>query len=193
LNTGNFAAGIKATDLWWFKVLDNGKYLTSSSVSNNVWHCPAVTSQNINPIVTGYYKFPCEGYGPMENGHGDYSAGIIRYGMNTDGKTPLSSRKLSQLSRPSQTCLMGDVGIPKFPLDYGKDRIPVYGYYTEITTFQPTLIGGMAAGWATSPYKQPACRHYGRAAFSFCDGHAENWKWSDLRANLNDVFAINSY
>src|SRR5277367_1879358 len=32
LNTGNYLTGL--TTSWWFTVLDNGKYLTSSSVSN---------------------------------------------------------------------------------------------------------------------------------------------------------------
>ena len=31
-----------------------------------------------------------------------------------------------------------------------------------------------------------------RAVSSFCDGHAESWKWPDTRANNNDVFAVSS-
>ena len=188
LNTGNFAAGIRPWDLWWFKILDDGKYLTSSSISNNVWRCPSVGNTEINSAVTAYYKSPCEGYGPLENGQGDYHGGIIRYGMNTDGRTPLGSRKPSQLSRPSQIWLIGDVGVPKSSIDNGKDLMPK-AYYTEISTFQPSPFGG----WRNAPYKQPACRHYGRAVFSFCDGHVENWKWADLRANNGDVFAVKSY
>lgn len=194
LNTGNYAVGIKLTDLWWFTILDNSKYMTSSSVSNNIWRCPAVMDANINPLVVATFKSPCEGYGPLENGKGDYTGGVIRYGLNTDGKTPLGSRKLSQIRRPSQIWLMGDVGVPKSSVDYGKDRIPVGGYYTEITTFQPYLLLGGQGGWLNPPYKQPACRHSGgRAAFSFCDGHVENWKWANLRADVGDVFAVNSY
>jgi prepilin-type N-terminal cleavage/methylation domain-containing protein/prepilin-type processing-associated H-X9-DG protein len=188
LNTGNFLAGL--TTNWWFTILDNGKYLTSSSVSNNVWRCPSVLDANINPNAVAYYNSPCEGYGPLENGHGNYYGGIIRYGLNTDGKTPLGSLKLTQLRRGSQIWMIGDVGVPKYPaFDGPKDRIPAYGYYTEITTFQPTPTGG----WTTLPYKQPACRHNNRAVFSFCDGHVEDWKWTDLRADNNDVFAVNSY
>lgn len=183
LNTGNFAAGL--TPNWWFNVLDTGKYLTSSSVSNNVWRCPAVMDADISPAVTTYYKSPCEGFGPLEGNN--YTAGIIRYGVNTDGKTPLGSLKLTQLKRPSQIWLMGDVGVPKTGL--ALDRLPTAGYYTEITTKQP----GPASGWAVSPYKQPACRHNSRAIFSFCDGHVESWKWADLRANISDLFAVTSY
>ena len=183
LNTGTWPG---VSTVWWFNVLDNGKYLTSSSVSNNVWHCPAVMNANISAGVTAYYKSHCEGYGPLE---GDtITTGIIRYGFNSDGTT-LGSLKLTQLRRPSQIWLIGDVGIPKYAIDDSKDQIPRGGYYTEITTKQPSP----SAGWTVNPYKQPASRHDNRAVFSFCDGHVENWKWSDLRANNNDVFAVNSY
>ena len=188
LNSGNFPN--YTTTNWWFTILDNGKYLTSSSVSNNVWRCPSVLDANINPTTVAYYKSPCEGYGPLENGNGNYHGGIVRYGLDTDGKTPLGSLKLSQIRRGSQIWLIGDVGVPKYSIDSTKDRIPTFGYYTEITTFQPTP----AKGWSASPpYKQPACRHNSRAVFSFCDGHVEDWKWADLRADNNDVFAVNSY
>ena len=46
--------------------------------------------------------------------------------------------------------------------------------------------------WA-SPGKQAACRHGGRAAFAFCDGHVEQWEWEDLKDNRLDVFAVNSF
>jgi prepilin-type N-terminal cleavage/methylation domain-containing protein/prepilin-type processing-associated H-X9-DG protein len=184
LNTGTWPA---VTTNWWFTVLDNGKYLTRTSVSNNVWRCPAVLDANINSAVTAYYQSPCEGYGPLEGN--TITAGIVRYALNTDDITPLGSRKLSQLKRSSDIWLMGDVGIPKITFELAKDQMPKYGYYTEISTKQPNPT----SGWATTPYKQPACRHYGRAVFSFCDGHAENWKWTDLRADKDDVFAVNSY
>src|SRR5258706_424684 len=51
---------------WYFKVLDNGKYLTSSSSSNNVWRCPVVQDAEILPAVVAYFQSPCEGYGPSE-------------------------------------------------------------------------------------------------------------------------------
>ncbi len=183
LNTGTWPG---VTTIWWFNILDDGKYLTSISVSNNVWHCPTVMPADINAGTTTYYKSPCEGYGPLEGN--TITTGIVRYGINTDG-TRLGSLKLTQIKRASQIWLMGDVGIPKFPFEYSKDQIPRGGYYTEVTTKQPSPT----AGWTVTPYKQPAFRHLKRAVFSFCDGHAENWKWDDLRANNNDVFAVNSY
>jgi prepilin-type N-terminal cleavage/methylation domain-containing protein len=190
LNTGNFFHGLTPTDLWWFAVLNNCKYLTSSTISNNVWRCPSVLAGNISATVVSYYNSPCEGYGPVENGHGNYRGGVIRYGLNIDGRTPLGSLRLAQIRRPSQIWMIGDVGVPKYGIEDTKDRMPLYGYYTEISTFQPTPSGG----WTTaSPYKQPACRHDNRAVFSCCDGHVEDWKWTDLRADNNDVFAVNSY
>jgi prepilin-type N-terminal cleavage/methylation domain-containing protein/prepilin-type processing-associated H-X9-DG protein len=181
LNTGVFP-NLIITKGWWYNILDNGKYVTSSTVSNNLWRCPAVLEGDISTV----FNSRCEGYGPLENGLGDYSGGIVRYSVDPKGHL-LGSLKLSQIRRPSQIWLMGDVGVPKFPIDTVLGRLPSE-YLTEITTFQPT-----SAGWKSPPFKQPACRHYGRAVFSLCDGHVENWKWADLRANNNDVFAVNSY
>jgi prepilin-type N-terminal cleavage/methylation domain-containing protein/prepilin-type processing-associated H-X9-DG protein len=179
LNTGTWPA---VTTDWWFKILDNGKYLTSTTVSNNVWRCPVVRDQDIDPSVVAFFKSPCEGYGPLEGN--SITTGIIRYGQNTDGSS-LGSLKLAQIKRTSQIWLIGDVGYPKSGLT--ADKMPP-AYYTEITTKQPTLT----AGWTIPPFKQPAVRHSGRAVFSHCDGHVESWKWSDLRQNKNDVFAVNS-
>ncbi len=179
LNTGTWPA---FTINWWFKILDSGNYITSSTISNNVWRCPAVKATDIDPGVVGFFNAPCEGYGPLEGN--TIKEGIIRYGRNTDGSN-LGSRKLTQIQRASQIWLVGDVGYPK--IGSTVDQMPT-AYYTEITTKQPSPAGG----WTAAPYKQPAARHNGRAVFSFCDGHVENWKWSDLRTNKSDVFAINS-
>jgi prepilin-type N-terminal cleavage/methylation domain-containing protein/prepilin-type processing-associated H-X9-DG protein len=185
LNTGNFASGL--TPDWWFRTLDKGKYLTSSSTSNNIWRCTAVTDADINPLATAYFRSPVEGYGPLEGN--SYTAGIVRYGLNSDG-SPLGSRKLNEIRRASQVWLIGDVGVPKSTVRTRTDQAAPTEYWTEIVTFQPRP--GM--GWNLRvPPKQPACRHEGRAVFSFCDGHVERWKWSDLLENRNDVFAIDSY
>ncbi len=186
LNVGVFPNTISGTN-WWFNILDRGKYLTSTSVSNNIWRCPAVMQADIPPSVTAYYQSPCEGYGPVENGNGNFLAGIIRYGTTTAG-APLGSLKLNDITRASQVWLMGDVGVPKKFASF--DAFYYSGYFTEITTFQPVP----KTGWSTSaPNKQPACRHNYRAIFSACDGHTERWLWADLRANKNDVFGENSY
>lgn len=182
LNTGNFAAGL--TTNWWFDILSSSKYITRASESNNIWRCPAVMNADIEASVDNYYGgIQVGGYGPVE---GDtYTEGIIRYGLNVD-KSPLGSLKLTQVRRSSQIWLMGDVGVPK--TSQTKDAMPS-AYYTEITTKQPIP----SIGWAISPYKQPACRHNKLAVFSCCDGHLESWRWANLRNDLNDVFAVNSY
>jgi len=83
--------------------------------------------------------------------------------------------------------LIGDVGDPN-PQQTTVTKPKAY--VTDITTKQPDP----STGWLAQPnQKQPGCRHNGRAVFSFCDGHVESWRWVDLRNNLNDVFAINSY
>jgi prepilin-type N-terminal cleavage/methylation domain-containing protein/prepilin-type processing-associated H-X9-DG protein len=170
---------------WWFKIMDNGKYLTSSSTSNSVWRCPAVRPSDILATTVSYYQSPCEGYGPLEGN--TYTAGVIRYPKDGSGNI-LGSKKLSQISRASQIWLIGDVGTFKlgFP---PQDKMPP-AYNTEVTTKQPDPNTGWRSATAG---KQPAARHNGRAEFSFCDGHVEGWKWADLRANLNDLFALTSY
>lgn len=179
LNTGVWPA---VTPDWWFKILDDGKYLTSSTISNNVWRCTAVKDTDISPAMVSYFKSPCEGYGPLEGN--SYTMGVIRYGKNTDGSN-LGSLKLTQIKRTSQIWLIGDVGYPKSALTEDKEHP---AYFTEVTTKQPST----SSGWAIAPYKQPATRHGGRAVFSLSDGHVESWKWTDLRKNKDDAFAVNS-
>ncbi len=186
LNTGCFATVL--TTNWWFTIISSGKYITTVGDSNNIWLCPAVQNSDILPGTDAYYGgIQVGGYGPVEGD--DYTEGIIRYGLNTDNSA-LGSLKLTQINRASQIWLMGDVGVPKLASDESRNAQPAGGYNTEITTKQPEEPNG---GWTFSPYKQPACRHNNLAVFSFCDGHLEAWKWAELRANFNDVFAENSY
>jgi prepilin-type N-terminal cleavage/methylation domain-containing protein/prepilin-type processing-associated H-X9-DG protein len=169
---------------WWFNILDEGKYVPPTAISNHIWRCPAVADGDILQAVTDYYGVAWEGYGPLE-GNTD-TAGIIRYAIQSDGVTLMGSRKLTELIRPSQLWLMGDVGVPK--LGRFPDSLPVGGYYTEITTKTPDT----AVGW-TRVLKQPACRHVKRAVVTFCDGHTEAWSFQDLRGDKSDVFAITSF
>jgi prepilin-type N-terminal cleavage/methylation domain-containing protein/prepilin-type processing-associated H-X9-DG protein len=179
LNTGTWPG---VTTFWYFKILDEGRYITSSSTSNNVWRCSAVRNEDIDAAMVAFAQSPCEGFGPLEGN--SLTTGIVRYGKNTDGSN-LGSRKLTEIRRASQIWLIGDVGYPK--TGQTMDRMPAR-YSTEITTKQPNPT----LGWAMAPYKQPAARHNARAVFSFIDGHVEAWKWIDLRKNKDDVFAINS-
>jgi len=186
LNTGNYNSGTAAQGDWWFNILDQGKYVTASGQTNDVWRCPAVQDTDISSGVIGYYGISWQGYGPLQDVAND-AGGVIRFGTTSSGAT-LGSMKLPNIHRTSQIWMMGDVGVPKAAV-WG-DSFPGCGYNTEIVTFQPDP----KAGWTqNSPAKQPGCRHNVRSQFVACDGHTESWKWSDLRADLNDVFCINSY
>ena len=55
LNTGTWPA---VTAVWYFKILDEGKYLTSNAISNNVWRCPVVKAADIDPGVVAYRGSP---------------------------------------------------------------------------------------------------------------------------------------
>jgi len=171
---------------WWYDIMDSAKIITSSAQTNSstVWRCPVVQDGDIFTVYPGTpQQSRPQGYGPSEGNA--TTAGIIRY-LSVGG-----SKKLSQINRTSQIWLIGDVGSPKNGQG-AQDKLPTGGYNTELTTKQPLVSSGWASQ-ASANYKQPACRHGGRANFSFCDGHVETWKWEDLRANKDDVFAKNSY
>ncbi len=173
-------------EFWYFQYLANGNYITSSTVSNNVWRCPAV--QDADLITGNFYGIKLEGYGPMEGNN--TTASIFRFGNNG------GSRKLSSLRRASQLWMFGDVGVPKSAAELTSNVFPKSGYNTEFSTRQPNPPGLLPGqGWANAPtpQKQAACRHNRHAVFVLCDGHSETWKWEDLVSDATDVFAINSF
>ena len=183
LNDKNFAT--HSTN-WWYKIMDSGNYLTSSSQSNNVWRCTAVKDSDIVAGTVSYYNSPCEGFGPLED-TSNPANGVIRYYLDLAGKVQ-GSRKMNTIGRASQIWLIGDVGTPKS--GGSVNQLPASGYYTDITVIKPVI----GSGWTTVPaHKQAACRHSSRANFSACDGHVETGKWSDLSTDANDVFAITSF
>jgi prepilin-type N-terminal cleavage/methylation domain-containing protein len=193
LGTGAFPPA--AGDLWYFQLLSNGKYITSDTISNNIWRCPAVKDEDL--IGGLFYGIKLEGYGPLEGNSGNDS-GILRF--TYVGGQKEGSRKLGSLTRPSQLWLFGDVGVPKNSADAANNRFPSGGYNTEFTTRQPMPPGLLPGqGWAgalaagVTPIKQAACRHDRRAVFVLCDGHSDRWKWEDLVSDKDDIFAIRSY
>ena len=165
--------GVAPDGLWWWQTLSSNRYVTSSSISNNIWRCPAVRDKDINTVFGARW----EGYGPVEST-------VIRYGFQSDGRTPLHSRRILDIRRPSQVWLMGDTGVPNNP-----NKVPSSGYRTEIVTFPPDPA---TRDWKIyTPPKQPGCRHNSRANIVFVDGHFESWKYQDLRNNRSDIFAFN--
>ncbi len=181
LNSANFTSH---TTNWWFTYLSG--YITSVAQTNNIWHCPAVMNNDIQAGTVSYYSSPCEGYGPMED-TGNPLNSIIRYYLDLSGNVQ-GARKMTTLHRASQLWLIGDVGTPKTA--NWPNTFPTCGYNTDITVIKPVPN----FGWKTVPsQKQAACRHNAQAAFSFCDGHVETWKWLNLDTDVNDVFALNSF
>ena len=173
LYDGYWTAGgmIPAGQQWYFQIMTNGNYVTSHSVSNNVWRCAAVRDQD----QTVFAGVRWEGYGPQEGN-------IIRYAMDPANPTqPLHSRRMTEINRPDSIWLLGDVGVP-----YDPNNVPNSGYRTEIVTFAPPQAA--TPQWAGNPLKQPACRHNLRAEINFVDGHVEAWLYPDLRANRNNIF-----
>jgi len=191
LNTGGWTTGFTPNQ-WWTGILDQGRYITSTAQTNNtVWRCPVVQDKDISLSVTAFFGQPMLGYGPIEDNLTGIK-GVIRFGTGPNGN-PLGSRRLSELKSTSQIWLMGDVGIPK--TGYSPPNVMPTAYFTEEVTYQPVInnyqpsAGGFTTG---NPLKQPGCRHDTRAVFSCCDGHTESWKWSDLRADKDDVFGLTS-
>jgi len=210
LNDGSFTT--MRTHNWWMQILSKDGYITSVAISNNVWRCPVVKDGDIPPVAPPYFKCPVEGYGPFvgtgygTGANGDRTTGIIRYSWNVDD-AHLGSRKLTEVLRPSQIWLVGDVGVPKanrwwrIPNPYrAKDEFPGSDYWAEMQTFTPLPDSGWREYGPVGPVpmgragadKQPACRHNERAVFTLFDGHVGAWRWSDLRHDKLDVFAIRS-
>ena len=193
-----YQSPIPAGNMWYFTYLDNGKYLTGSTVSKNVWRCPMVQDADILPGTTNFFSGNlCEGYGPFQGNvtgvASDVVNGIIRYAM-ANATTPLGSLKFTQLRRSSQIWLLGDVGDPKSGVaTTASSACPGdNGYYSDADLKQPAPVAA-PIGWAAATAdKEAACRHSGRAVFTLFDGHSESWKCADLASDVNDVFAVHS-
>lgn len=198
VNTGWFG-NTGTPNLWHFQLLSNGKYITGTAVSNNVWRCTTVNDKDIQASTVAYFNGnPCEGYGPFEGNTAgvasDTTNGVLRYAYGNGGPPALGSQKLTQLKRPAQIWLFGDVGRPKSGTATTTTTMPPgdNGYYTDANMKQPGPADA-PVGWATSSAdKEAACRHNGRAVFSLCDGHSDRRKLIDLATDAEDVFAIKS-
>jgi prepilin-type N-terminal cleavage/methylation domain-containing protein/prepilin-type processing-associated H-X9-DG protein len=198
VNTGWFG-NTAHPNLWYFELLSTNKYITSSIVSNSVWRCPVVQDRDIQAATKTYFNGnPCEGYGPFEGNQAgvasDLNHGILRYAYAGSLTAPLGSLRMSQLRHASTDWLLGDVGDPKSGVPTTVNTTPPSdtGYYTDATAKQPAPAA-TPVGWAASSAdKEAACRHNGRAVFTFCDGHSESWKLRDFETDVNDVFAIQS-
>jgi prepilin-type processing-associated H-X9-DG protein/prepilin-type N-terminal cleavage/methylation domain-containing protein len=186
LYNGYWTSGgmIPAGQQWYFQIMTNGNYMTSHTVSNNVWRCPAVRDQDQSTFA----GIRWEGYGPQEGN-------IIRYALNPSNPAQqLHSRRIQEVNRPSSLWLIGDVGYPR-----QNTLPPSGGYMTEIVTFSPKADGHFGQGNAADPSgisnggvaKQPACRHGGgRANISMVDGHVESRLYNEITNNVGNIFGV---
>jgi prepilin-type processing-associated H-X9-DG protein len=165
--------GFPGAQFYWAKLTNGayvGKDIDTKANPNLVWHCPEVQQQDMNGI--GTFGFNLGGYGPVEST-------IIRYLWTATGG-PLGSRKLAEITRPTQIWLMGDIGSLKNTAA-GPVGGPVYGYTTAPTTFPP------AAGVLTDDH-QPAIRHSKKANVTLVDGHTEAFDLPTMTNNVNNMF-----
>jgi prepilin-type N-terminal cleavage/methylation domain-containing protein/prepilin-type processing-associated H-X9-DG protein len=182
---GSFSSGTDTN--WWWVYLNNGGYIASTLVTNNVWKCPDVHPADISLTICQDYRTDVQGYGPYEDTANELN-GLIRYNLNSTGGI-VGPQNITAVRRFSSIWLCGEVGVPKS--NPPSNELPPSGYYTEITTFQP-VVG--STGWlGGSPEKQPACRHTGQAVMSFVDGHVDSWRWANLENDADDIFAENSF
>ncbi len=112
------ASPVPPGGIWFFTLLSNNQYITSDSVTNNVWRCPSVQNGDIQTSTVNFFSGnPCEGYGAFQGNTAgnpsDTTNGILRYGQISPSGAGLGSLKSTQLKRPSQIWLIGDVGASK--------------------------------------------------------------------------------
>jgi len=145
-----------------------GRDLDTKQNANLVWRCPEVREADMTG--QGTFGFNFGGYGPVEST-------IIRYMLQADNVTPLGSRRFTEINRPTQIWLMGDIGQLK-NLTLG----PPGGYWTTPTTFQPNAAGVFANG------RGPVDRHNKRVSVTFVDSHVESVPYDKLTNNFNNIF-----
>ncbi len=155
---------------FWQKLIPYlGKDLDTRTNINLIWRCPEVREPDMQGA--GTFGFNFGGYGPVEST-------IIRYMLQPDNVSPLGSRRITEINRPTQIWLMGDIGVLKNPAIGA-----IGGYTTTPTTFAPSAAGVFAND------RGPALRHLFRANIVFVDGHVETWEEKPLTNNLNNIFA----
>ncbi|MEQ2009546.1 MAG: prepilin-type N-terminal cleavage/methylation domain-containing protein [Limisphaerales bacterium] len=156
---------------WYWQKLTPylGKDLDTKANLNLVWRCPEVVEADMQGL--GTFGFNFGGYGPVE--------GIIRYMTQVDTNVPLGSFRLTQITRPTQIWMMGDIGQLK-----NTALGPVGGYWTTPTTFRPNASApfGFANG------REPVPRHNKRVNVVLMDGHVEPFTYDTLSNNVNNIF-----
>jgi len=161
-------AGFAGAQWYWQKLTPYlGKDLDTKANPNLVWRCPEVVEADMTG--SGTFGFNFGGYGPVE--------GIIRY-MGT-AAAPIGSYRLTQITRPTQIWMMGDIGQMK-----NTALGPAGGYWTTPTTFRPNA----AAPFGFANGREPVPRHNKRVNVVLMDGHVEPFTYDTLSNNVNNIF-----
>jgi prepilin-type N-terminal cleavage/methylation domain-containing protein/prepilin-type processing-associated H-X9-DG protein len=157
---------------YWQKLIPYlGKDLDTRVNINLVWRCPEVREADMTGA--GTFGFNFGGYGPVEGT-------IIRY-MELPGSPPVpwGSLRLTQITRPTQIWLMGDIGQMK-----NTALGPAGGYWTTPTTFQPNPTDPLVFAGGRGPVP----RHNQRVTVTLVDGHVESFTYDKLSNNVNNIF-----
>jgi len=192
LHAGPYASAFVAAnqDKWWTVLLAPylvpADTLDSGQRAATIFRCPSMRLDEATTIAGGLYRY---GYGPLKGPYIGF--------MHVDGPPtqpdhlPRGSRQLSELSRPAQLWLYGDIGAPKDNAERNIDAAPTKGYTGVYSFERPYLNTGWTGG---GNWHQPAVRHAQNslAVIAFVDGHVERWPWHDLRHQVNDIFGWNA-
>lgn len=146
-----------------------GKGLDAKANPNLVWRCPEVVEADMLLQNGTLAPYGLGGYGTAESV-------LIRFMLNANG-TPLGSRRLTEINRPTQLWLTGDVGLLK-----NAALGPAGGYWTVATTFLPDAAGVFPVG------RGPVDRHNKRVTVTLVDGHVESLLYGQLSNNVNNIF-----
>jgi prepilin-type N-terminal cleavage/methylation domain-containing protein/prepilin-type processing-associated H-X9-DG protein len=159
------------TAQWFWQKLTPylGTDLDAKANINRVWRCPEVVEADMQGIGTFGLNFG--GYGPVEGT-------VIRYMQHANG-APLGSVRLTEVSRPTQIWLMGDIGQMK-----NTAVGPAAGYWTTPTTFQPNPADPLIFAGGRGPVP----RHNQRVNVTMVDGHVESVAYDKLTNNVNNIF-----
>ena len=128
--------------------------------NQGIWRCPSVRDDQ---ILSG-------------TGYGVSFYHTIRF--STSGGSP----KITQMTRPAELFLIGDVHTYWVLTD---------SWYTNIVLNcpkdEPWDVPYSGNPWGGP--KQCAPRHLGRVNIDFADGHAESWPYKDTKNSKKDLFA----
>ena len=152
---------------WYYQILEDVKLVAPEPTPANVGFTQPVarcTELDDSAIAQGW-----------GGGFGVNETGVIRY-SDPSGSHP-GSRKMSQLKRPSNLWLIGDVGRPLSVV--GLADVP------WVATFAPPFADLAVVGVHS---QRPAARHRRNVNVCFVDGHVDVRTLEQLASNHDGIF-----